>query len=143
MLTIRCDQIEDIDSSDQEKLHNLMFDPFGQLAKEYFVAAHLLKIFRRHIDVLPRSLEQMSSKWKTTYPGLPVDSDLLQRFDNATQSVILRNWSRLMDHAQALHEKLAQRIEKTSGEFMNLRNSVSITIPSTGIHKRGYRRTIP
>ncbi|KAK4110285.1 hypothetical protein N656DRAFT_791207 [Canariomyces notabilis] len=128
-------QVGDIDGSDPKKLHDLTFDPFGGLAKEYFVAAHLLKIFRRHIDVLPRSLEQMRSKWQTTHPG--VESDLLQRFDNATQLMILRNWSQLMNHAHALHGKLAQRIEKTSGEFMNLRNSVSIT---NGIDRHPQKR---
>jgi hypothetical protein len=102
-----------------------MFDPRGWLAKEYFVTAHLLKIFRQHIDVLPRSLQQMRSKWEMTYPG--VDSDLLQRFDNPTQLALLKNWSRLIDHADALHGKLAHRIEKTSGELLNLKNSVSIT----------------
>jgi hypothetical protein len=101
-----------------------MFDPRGWLAKEYFVAAHLLKIFRRHIDVLPRSLEQMRSKWERIYPG--VDSDLLQRFDIPTQLALLKNWSRLADHLDALHGKLVHRIEKTSGELLNLRNSVSI-----------------
>lgn len=106
-----------------------MFDP--QLAEEYFVAAHLLKIFRRQIDVLPRSLEQVRSKWERIYPG--VDSDLLQRFDEPTQLTLLRNWSRLVDHANALHGKLSHRIEKTSSELLNLRDSVSI-IDSFGQH---------
>ena len=127
MLTIRCHQIGDIDNSDPEKLHDLMFDPRGWLAKEYFVAAHLLKIFRRHIDVLPRSLEQMRSKWERIYPG--VDSDLLQRFDHPTQLALLKNWSRLTDHADTLHGKLAHRIEKASGELLSRRNNVSITDP--------------
>jgi len=104
-----------------------MFDPHGRLAKEYFVAAHLFKIFRRHIDVLPRSLGQMRSKWERIYPG--ADSDLRERFDNPSQLALLKNWSRLIDHADALREKLAHRIEKTSGEFLNLRNSVSTTYP--------------
>jgi hypothetical protein len=31
-----------------------MFDPSGRLTKEYFIGANLPKIFRQHIDVLPR-----------------------------------------------------------------------------------------
>jgi hypothetical protein len=104
-----------------------MFDPSGLLAKEYFVAAHLLKSFRRHIDVLPRSLEQMRSKWERTYPG--VDSDLLQRFDHPTQLTLLKNWARLLDHAEALHGKLVHRIEKTSSELLSRRNNLSIAEP--------------
>lgn len=117
-------QVKDIDDSNPEKLHDLMFDPQGWLAKEYFVAAHLLHIFRQHIDVLPRSLAQMRAKWETIYPG--VDADLLQRFDNPTQLRLLKNWSRLIDHADALHGKLVHRIEKTSAGLLNRRNSVSI-----------------
>ena len=105
-----------------------MFDPRGWLAKEYFVAAHLLKIFRRHIDVLLRSLKQMRSKWEAIYPGVDWDPRV-ERFDNFTQLALLKNWSRLMDHAGALHGKLAHRIEKTSSELLSLRNSVSITDP--------------
>lgn len=106
-----------------------MFDP--RLAEEYFVAAHLLKIFRRQTDVLPRSLEQLRSKWERIYPG--VDSDLLQRFDEPTQLELLRNWSRLVDHANSLHGKLSHRIEKTSSELLNLRDSVSITDSLAGV----------
>jgi hypothetical protein len=104
-----------------------MLDPRGWLRDEYFVAAYLLKIFRRHIDVLPRSLKEMRSKWERIYPG--VDSDLTQRFDEPTQLTLLRNWSRLIDHAEALHGKLANRIEKRSAELLSLRDSVSITEP--------------
>ncbi|KAK4099239.1 hypothetical protein N658DRAFT_171855 [Parathielavia hyrcaniae] len=117
-------QAKDIDNSNPERLYDLMFDPHGWLATEYFVAAHLLKIFRRHIDVLPRSLEQMRAKWERIYPG--VDSDLLQRFDIPTQLTLLRNWSRLVDHAAALQGTLADRIDKTSAELLNLRNSLMI-----------------
>lgn len=105
-----------------------MFDPCGWLSKEYFVAAHLLKVFGRHIDTLPRSLEQMRSKWERTHPG--VDSDLLQRFNNRTQLARLRNWSRLVGHADMLHKRLVHRIEKTAAEFLNRRNNVSATDPS-------------
>jgi len=76
---------------------------------------------------MARSLEQMRVKWDRTYPG--VDSDILQRFDNPTQLVLLKNWSRLIDHADDLHGKLVHRIEKTSAELLNLRNSVSIAHP--------------
>ncbi|KAK3297097.1 uncharacterized protein B0H64DRAFT_391334 [Chaetomium fimeti] len=117
-------QVSDIDNSDPYRLHYLMFDLRGGLAKEYFVTANLLKMFRQHIDVLPRSLKQMRSKWEMTYPG--VDSDLLQRFDNHTQLALLRNWSRLIEHADALHGKLADRIEKRSGELLSLRNNLMI-----------------
>jgi hypothetical protein len=105
-----------------------MFDPRGWLAKEYFVAAHLLKVFGRHIDVLPRSLEQMRSKWEGTYPG--VDADPLRvRFNHRTELALLRNWLRLMAHAYTLHGKLVHRIEKMSAEFLSRRNNVSITDP--------------
>ncbi len=106
-----------------------MFDPRGRLAKEYFVTAHLLKTFRQQVDILPRSLRKMRAKWEGIYPG--VDSDLSQRFDDPTQLALLENWSRVIDHADALHETLAHRIEKTSDELLNLRNSVSITNPSS------------
>ncbi len=116
-----------------------MFDPRGWLAKEYFVTAHLLKSFRQHIDVLPRSLQQMWATWERIYPG--VDSDLSQRFNDLTQLGLLENWSRLVDYAHALHGKLAHRIEKTSGELLNLRNSVSMT--DTFSQHSMERRRIP
>ena len=122
-----CNQVEDIDDSNPEKLHNLMFDPQGSLAKEYFVTAHLLKVFRQHIDVLPRTLQQMGRKWERTYPGM--ESDLAQRFGEVYQETLLNNWTRLIDHAKELHGKLADRIEKRSAELLRLRDSVSITEP--------------
>ncbi len=115
-------QVEDIDGSRPEKLRDLMFDPNGWLAKEYFVTAHLLKNFRRHIDVLPRSLRQMRWRWETTYPG--VDSDLTQRFDNPTQLALLRNWALLIDHAEASHGKLVDKVEKMSADLLSRRDSV-------------------
>lgn len=104
-----------------------MFDPCGQLAKGFFITAHLVKIFRRHIDALPRSMQQMGAKWEQTYPG--VDSDLTQRFDEPIQLALLNNWDKLLDHADALHGKLAHRMEKMSSELLSRRDSVSMIDP--------------
>ncbi|KAK3897505.1 hypothetical protein C8A05DRAFT_19751 [Staphylotrichum tortipilum] len=120
-------QVEDIDGSRPEKLCDLMFDPQGWLAKEYFVTAHLLKNFRRHIDVSPRSLQQMRRTWEMAYPSL--ESDLTQRFDGPTQLTLLENWTRLLNHAKAQQGKLVDRIEKMSADLLSRRDSVSITGP--------------
>lgn len=123
VLTIPYNQIEEIDDSDPSSLDALMFDPDGVLAREYFVMANLLKIFHRHMDVLPRSLQQMKAKWEQIYPG--VDSDLTHRFAEDTQLTLLKNWTRLTDHVDELHRKLVERVEKRSAELLNLRDSVS------------------
>lgn len=104
-----------------------MLDGNNELAQEYFVTASLLNIFRLEIDVLPRSFQQMRSKWDSTYPG--VEADLTQRFDASAQLALLENWSRLIDHAGELHGKLAQRIEKRAAELLKLRDSVSTAVP--------------
>jgi hypothetical protein len=69
----------------------------------------------------------MRQRWETTYPG--VDSDLTERFDNSTQLTLLQNWSRLVDYADALHDKLVKRIEKMSADLLNRKDSVSVTDP--------------
>lgn len=103
-----------------------MFDPSGQLAKEYFLTAHLLKSFIRHIDQLPRSLREIQSKWEKTYPGQ--DSDLLERFDEATQLALLENWRKVVARADKCHADLVERINKRAEELLGLRDKVSIAL---------------
>ncbi|KAK3900507.1 hypothetical protein C8A05DRAFT_45657 [Staphylotrichum tortipilum] len=97
-------KIEDLDGSRQETLHDLLFDPQGWLAKEYFVTAHRVKNFCQHIDIPLRSLQQM------------------RRISHS-------NWSRLLDHAEALHGKLVDKIEM-SADLLNRRDSVSTPDPT-------------
>ncbi|KAH6641128.1 hypothetical protein F5144DRAFT_609982 [Chaetomium tenue] len=117
-------QVSDIDNSNPEKLHDLMFDPSGQLAKAYFVAAHLLKIFRQHIDVLPCSLYGMLSRWQRTYPA--TKSEFCPRFHKDTPLALLANWARLYEYTDARRKSLVDRIEKASVEFLNRRNNLMI-----------------
>ena len=51
--------------------------------------------------------------------------------------------SRLTDHADTLHGKLAHRTEKASGELLNRRNNVSTTDPIDRHTTARCRRRIP
>ena len=88
------------------------------------MTAQLLKAFRKHIDVLPRSLYGMRQEWERTYPA--VDADLLERFDESTQATLLRNWDTLIMRVDELHSTLVKRIEKKVTDLARLRDSVGI-----------------
>ncbi|POR31170.1 Uncharacterized protein TPAR_08632 [Tolypocladium paradoxum] len=131
------EQVEDLDNK-SPKLSTLMFDPSGRLAKEYFVTSHLLKIFRKHVDVLPRSLRGLRTEWERTYPAM--NSDLLERFDERTQGKLLKNWNTLITHADELHSELIGRIEKKTGELMSLRDSKGALPRTISIGTRGHTK---
>ena len=120
-------QMEDMETA-ISKLSIMMFD--DKLAKAYFTTVQLLKIFRKHIDVVPQSLYGMRQEWERTYPAL--DADLLERFNEETQAILLKNWDRLMKHADNLHIKLVNRLEKKEKDLASLRDSVSLLIITTG-----------
>ncbi|KND93768.1 hypothetical protein TOPH_01947 [Tolypocladium ophioglossoides CBS 100239] len=105
-------KIEDLDDANS-KLSTLKFD--GKFAKVCSMTAQLLKIFRKHIDVLPQSLDGMRNEWERTYPA--IDADLLERFDEETQATLLRNWDTLIMRVNELHSNLVKRIEKKAADL--------------------------
>lgn len=99
-----------------------MWDSSRELAYDYFLTAHLLKVFRKHIDAMPESLRHAQKTWEITYPGR--NSDLQGRFDESTQTKLLDNWASVIAHAEEMHAKLITRIEKRTKELLRLRDSV-------------------
>lgn len=106
-----------------------MFDPSGQLAKEYFLTAHLLRTFRTHIGVVLQSLRQIQRKWASTYSGRY--SGFFERFDEATQTTLLKNWDKVVAHGEERHAELVGRIDKKEEELLRRRDSVSLCLPLT------------
>ncbi|KAJ6443558.1 hypothetical protein O9K51_04737 [Purpureocillium lavendulum] len=113
------------DLASNERLEALMTDPDGRLAKKYFLAASLIKIFAKHIDSLPRLLRDMVKTWQRTYPGM--NADLLTRFDEATQMKLLDNWHTVIAHAECKRKQLTDRIEKRAAELLRLRDSLFLS----------------
>lgn len=103
-----------------------MSDDSGALSKAYFVTGHILRVFRKHIDVFRAEVQRIKGEWERAYPAVNLpDGDGGERIKLVDRKTLLKNWSKVSDHVDEMHQKLVARIENRIIELQGLRNTVS------------------
>lgn len=107
----------------EDSLDTPLFDTSLERCKTYSTLLQLLRVFRKHISVVPASVQSMQGQWAKTYQGRY--SDRLERFDPGTQEALLDNWEKVAIHLDKIHDRLLQRIQGLEEEVKSLRDGVS------------------
>lgn len=102
-----------------------MRDESGVLSKAYFVTGHVLRIFRKHIDVFRAEVRRMVEEWERAYPPVDFPDRNDYKISLRNRKILGENWSKVTDHASKIHHNLVSRIENRIIELESLRKMVS------------------